>query len=139
MANRTTVRGVVIAFPILAGILIGMLLHRALRNPVLHDPGARKYALWREGLNLSFPKQQINGFLEEDIDRDSLVRGLTLSQVQQKFDDVRTQERWTPYQAWCLSHYPPPPGTQSVFLGTDWWGVRFKDGRAIGFFLIKGC
>jgi hypothetical protein len=108
------------------------------RNPVMHDPTTRDYAEWRRGKNPLFRKERMNDYLIEDIDRDSVVRGLTYEQASEKLYKLRPLSEGTGYQKFCIGK-STDPRRMVACLDTDWWCVNFYDGRATGFLLLKGC
>jgi hypothetical protein len=92
-----------------------------------------RYVLWKHGL-YPLNTNVVYQCLTPDPDRDSVVAGLTVSQLEQRFKHLRTRETANEYQRYYNPELPP----DVRWLGDSPWVVIFTNGTASELRLMKG-
>jgi hypothetical protein len=95
--------------------------------------GCPRYVLWKHGF-YPLDTNVVYQCLTPDPDRDSVVVGLTVSQLQRRFKHLRTRETANEYQRFYSPELPP----DVRWLGDSPWAVFFTNGVASELRLIKG-
>ncbi|HLX60911.1 MAG TPA: hypothetical protein VKX17_06475 [Planctomycetota bacterium] len=95
-----------------------------------HGP---RYVLWKLGL-YAFNPRTVYGCMVADANRDSLVLGLTVEQLEQRFGLLRTKETANDFQRSYQRDLPD----DIRWLGDSNWVVIFSNGKVAKLDLMKG-
>lgn len=103
--------------------------------PDPHDPKGPRYVLWKWHC-FPFDADVVYRSMVGDPDRDALVVGLTVAQIECRFGPLRTGANCTEYQR----HYVERDLSDCQFrwLGDSPWAVVLENGRATDLRLMKG-
>jgi hypothetical protein len=116
------------------GILLSLLLLFVAWSVVLRDSHhGPQYVLWKYGFYPFDPDVAYRSMVV-DTDRNSLVAGLTASQLDRRFGKVRTKLTATDYQR----HYNSQLPENILWLGDSQWAVIMKEGKGFTVELCKG-
>ena len=118
---------------ITTAVVLGILAAFVMSYPDNHAQGPR-YALWKRGV-LPLDSAAVFEAMVGDRERERLVVGLTVAEVQRKFGALRTSSDATPYQR---TYHGSFEGKEVRWLGDSAWLVVFENGRATALRLMKG-
>lgn len=118
-----------VMFALIAAVLAGWQL--LIPGPDHH--ACPRYVLWKHGL-YPLNTNVVYRCLTPDPDRDSVVVGRTVPQLQRRFKHLRTRETANEYQRYYSPELPP----DARWLGDSPWAVIFTNGVASELRLMKG-
>jgi hypothetical protein len=102
--------------------------------PAKADANGPRYVFWKWGL-YPFDPQVVYGSMVADKDRESIVIGRTVEDLERRFGLLRTAGNANEYQRYYSDR--APRGSEVRWLGDSPWLVELDEGRAVQLRLIK--
>lgn len=119
---------------IVLAVVIAIIAWMVVYHP--SDPKSLQYLLWKRNFGWMRPSD-IYGAMIGDENRDNLVVGLSISEIESRFGRLQFPPDLNAYQK-SFAERGPYKGEDIAFLQNSNWVIVLKDGRVTELVLVKG-